>query len=246
MKKNFFTLVELLVVISIIAVLSAIMLPSLSKAKERGKMIQCVSQLRQLGVLMNMYIETNGDIIPACSNNWPTVSNPYAGKWQDVLMMFYAPSKTLYNNCYLAPADADGLRVPYGPFACPSGRAFDTVVSTRHYGINLAKDGERSGFASGTLGSPLMKTSRIRNPSKRAAIMDLDRWASSSPVPGVLQKSDMVTSSPYGIGVWRHMGNMANFCFADGHVEQLAKQNIPENYYSNTTVGYFWSSINSD
>ena len=246
MRSSFFSLIELLVVIAVIAVLAGMLLPALSKARERGKMIQCSSNLRQISALMNMYVESNRDIIPAVSNNWAYAANPYCGKWQDTLMMLYAPSKAIGDNCYLAPSDAAGLRMPYGLFACPSSQVFDTRVSSRHYGINLAKDGERCGFASGTQGSPEMRYSKIRTPSKRAAFMDIDRWGASSPHPGVLQKSDIVTFSGDGTGLWRHMGNMANFALADGHVEQLNRQNIPENYYSNAVSGYFWSTSSSD
>lgn len=90
MKKLAFTLIELLVVISIIAILAGIALPVFNKVLEKGKAVNCASNLRQLGIGTAAYLNDNDDQLfyapgsaGVTSGTWPTtLHNKYVTNWK--------------------------------------------------------------------------------------------------------------------------------------------------------------------
>jgi prepilin-type N-terminal cleavage/methylation domain-containing protein/prepilin-type processing-associated H-X9-DG protein len=80
-----FTLVELLVVIAIIAILMALMMPAISRAKAKANAISCVNKMRQLTLAATMYANDHEDELPPRripTNAWPHKLKPYYVNWQ--------------------------------------------------------------------------------------------------------------------------------------------------------------------
>lgn len=95
-----FTLIELLVVIAIIAILAAILFPVFSQAKEAAKRTVELSQAREIGLCVKMYLSDNDDEMPIfyAYNSDPTIYSPAAHHGTELLLAPYSHSKDLFKS----------------------------------------------------------------------------------------------------------------------------------------------------
>jgi prepilin-type N-terminal cleavage/methylation domain-containing protein/prepilin-type processing-associated H-X9-DG protein len=109
-----FTLIELLVVIAIIAILAALLMPVLEKGKQRAWGVQCVSNLRQIGVGMKMFADDNSELYPESGGDiyWNAI-DPQTGKASWMQQIY---SYTMNTNVYNCPGNVQLPPALRGPF----------------------------------------------------------------------------------------------------------------------------------
>jgi len=116
-----FTLIELLVVIAIIAILAALLLPSLAKAKARAQQSVCLGNCKQIGLAVNMYIPDNDERIPLCRNWGQAWGGDHALRNDQVWMPQLLKPYIGKNTGAADPKNRGKPRMPHSVFACPVG-----------------------------------------------------------------------------------------------------------------------------
>jgi len=213
MKRCAFTLIELLIVIAIIAILAALLLPTLGRSKSTAQRIRCVSNLHQLGLATQMYWEENSGICFRYTRGWTNGGQLFWFGWMG--------------------AGAEGER-PFDPQAGAlwpylEGRGIELCPSL-NYALSqfkLKARGAAYGYGynlhlSSAPGKPPIPVARIRRPSEMIVLADAAQvntfQAPASPENPMLEEFYYISTNRMEATVhFRHFEN-ANVAFCDGHV----------------------------
>lgn len=220
-KKHRFTLIELLVVIAIIAILAALLLPALNKARARGRDVSCSGNLRQIALALQSYTNDNHGFVMAYTENFWNYR-----KWQTALMPY------LYSGVKLSTSNGDTYVVdgiPRPIFRCPAQPQEPTEESLRsNYGVNKYVFAQTGGGCN-------QQVWRIKVPSRRMMVMDRQT------VPADIGTNTGINDCSQ-LGK-RHSSNSGpNISFADGHLEMRRISSIPAHgyCYSISDPSYIW------
>ena len=240
-NRKSFTLIELLVVIAIIAILAGMLLPALAKARAKARAITCVSNLKNMGTIFNIYMNDNNMYTPITYEG-----TNGGGTWLRILATY--EYLTLPKGSLGVAACPDGeVNVPvgqeqlatsaYGMWALDwedGAWSFSGRPSFKYLtGTNIGKKAYPSNDADGSLGSP--NSDSMKDLSECTLLIDSWRDSASTQYYAVARGLAYDTCTADAKADRRHSGS-ANLLFADGHALSADKSSLVKYGWTDATV----------